>query len=310
LTLKLGWNRKPVTLSETRLLIGTIVNLKVVTWDAPAGQQALTACFDQMSKLEMALSRFMPESELSRLNRDGHIEAASSALLGIIKLAQEISELSRGAFDVTILPVLSLYQDYASTRRGLPPEEEIQRARTWVDYRKLSVKGDTVSLAEIGMGVTLDGIAKGYIIDAATAVLQGHGFRDVLVKAGGDLMALGEDEQRSPWEIGIQSPRHAQGIVIARFGLEDRAVATSGDYMEHFATNFSEHHILDPRTGHSARELSSATIVAPTAILADALATAIMVLGSESGLELVNAFPGCKGCLVTKDQTLKVFGTW
>jgi FAD:protein FMN transferase len=305
LALKVGLSRGPVALSETRLLIGTIVKLTVLTYDTQAGQHALNACLGEMSSLESALSRFIPGSEVSQLNRDGHIDSASPCLLSVLRQAQQIHDLSHGAFDVTILPVLALYQDYASTGRGLPPEGEVQRVRAHVGAQNLTVEGGHVALADPEMKITLDGIAKGFVIDSAAAVLRGHGFGDILVKAGGDLMAMGQNAYRVPWEVGIQSPRQEQGIVMARFGIENRAVATSGDYMQPFASDYSEHHILDPRTGHSAHELSSATVIAPTAILADALATAVMVMGAERGMELIRGLPGCETFLVTKDQTIR-----
>jgi FAD:protein FMN transferase len=300
LTLEIGRDHGPAALSETRLVIGTIVNLTVVSKDATAGRAAITSCLDRMSFLEALLSRFNPGSDLARLNRDGHLESASPALLEVLEQARQISDLSGGAFDVTILPVLSLYQDRLSVGLGLPSEDEVLQARRLVDYRGISVAGTRVSLARPGMGITLDGLAKGYIIDAAVATLRGHGFANVLVEAGGDLLAQGQDSRQLPWEIGIQAPRREQGIVMASFGVTDVAVATSGDYMQPFAPDYSEHHILDPRTGHSAPELSSATIDAPTAVLADALATAVMVMGPRRGIELVETIPGCECYLVTK----------
>jgi thiamine biosynthesis lipoprotein len=304
LAFKLGLEKRSVTISETRLLIGTIVNLTVITTDAVTGRAAVRACLDRMSALESVLSRFIPASELSLLNRNGRVAPASRPFLDVLQQAQLISTLSDGAFDVTILPVLSLYQDSVLTGQRLPSKPAIQRAKELVDFRQLVINNDSVLLTRPGMGITLDGIAKGYIVDAAVAVLREHGFGDVLVKAGGDLMALGQTERREQWEIGIQNPRGEQGALIARFSAKNQAVATSGDYMQPFTADFSEHHILNPRTGHSAPELSSATVVAPTAMLADALATAVMVTGAKRGLELVRAMPGCEACLVTKESKL------
>jgi thiamine biosynthesis lipoprotein len=243
---KLGLEKRRIAVSETRLLIGTIVNLTVITEDAVAGQAAVQACLARMSALESVLSRFIPASELSLLNRKGRVAPASRPFLEVLRQAQQISILSEGAFDVTILPVLSLYQA-ALSARTLPSQSALQRATELVDFRNLVVSDDSASLARPGMEISLDGIAKGYIVDAAVAVLREHGFGDVLVKAGGDLMALGQTGRHEPWEIGIQNPRREQGALVARFAAQNQAVATSGDYMQPFTADFSEHHILEPR---------------------------------------------------------------
>jgi thiamine biosynthesis lipoprotein len=159
------------------------------------------------------------------------------------------------------------------------------------------------------MSITLDGIAKGYIVDQGVAVLKDFGFQDVLVEAGGDLLASGEKSPSSLWKIGIKSPRQEQGGIIARFSIRDRAVATSGDYLQPFVRDLSQHHLLDPRTGYSSPRLASASVLAKTATFADGLATAVMVLGPEAGLALIEELSGCEAYLVTKNlQTFQSKG--
>ena len=115
------------------------------------------------------------------------------------------------------------------------------------------------------MGITLDGIAKGYIVDEGVAVLKQAGFDNILVEAGGDLAASGLKEAALPWQIGIQAPRQGHSSLLGKFAVRDQAIATSGDYMQPFTPDLSQHHILDPRAGYSAPELASATVVAPSA---------------------------------------------
>jgi thiamine biosynthesis lipoprotein len=208
-----------------------------------------------------------------------------------------------------IIPGLELHDELATmVDIGLSPYDAL-RTSTYnpalylmeLDEFGTIEAGKRVTFAHPGMAVTLDGIAKGYIVDAGIEVLKQRGFADVLVEAGGDLLASGQKEQDTPWQIGIRSPRTAQGGLLASFSVENRAVATSGDYMQSFTADLSQHHILDPRTGYSAPELASATVTAPTATLADGLATATMVLGPKAGLRLVESLPGCKAYLVLKD---------
>jgi thiamine biosynthesis lipoprotein len=151
------------------------------------------------------------------------------------------------------------------------------------------------------MSLTLDGIAKGAVIDAAVESLRSDGFLNVIVEAGGDLMASGEHALSIPWKIGLRAPRNNAGLDMPVLMVRNMAVATSGDYLQPLTEDGSIHHILDPRKGVSSPELASVTIVAPTAVLADALATAIMVSGSAQGLKLLQDFPDCDVYMVTRD---------
>lgn len=292
--------RGPVEVRAARVLMGTVANLTLYGEDRAAAEEAAAAALARMSGLEALLSRHQPASEVSRLNRHGRLAAASAPLQEIIAAARRLSELSGGAFDITILPLQALYQQ-AHARGALPAAAEIAAALRRVDYRALRVSGGEVSFAAPGMGITLDGIAKGYIVDAGTAVLREHGFPAVLVEAGGDLMAAGSRGDARPWRLGVQAPRAQEDAIPARFSLRNQAAATSGDYMQPYSADLSRHHILDPRHGRSAPEPASATIIAPSAMLADGLATAVMVLGPQAGLRLVEALPGCEAYVLGKE---------
>jgi thiamine biosynthesis lipoprotein len=200
-----------------------------------------------------------------------------------------------------VKPLVDLYQYYAAQSNSLPPEELIHRQLDLVDYRQIVANHEAISFKRSGMQITLDGIAKGYIVDAGTKALKQYGFNDILVEAGGDLMAEGQCSTNNPWKIGVESPRRDRLGFIATFGLTSCAAATSGDYMQSFTADFSEHHILDPKRGHSPAELSSATVIAPTSALADALATGMMVLGVRDSLQLCKRSTTVQCLLVTKD---------
>jgi thiamine biosynthesis lipoprotein len=253
-----------------------------------------------MAELEHLLSRYRPGSEVFRLNEAGRVEGASDALLDVLRLADRVSRLGDGAFDVSIQPVLDLYRQQLARTGTSPSPQEVEEAVARVDHRALRIAGRDVVLAQPGMRITLDGIGKGYVVDRGVAVLRQRGFADVFVEAGGDLVAAGRRVSGDPWRIGIRGPR--PGIALqARFQASDRAVATSGDYLQPFTGDYRQHHILDPRTGSSAPELASATVVAPDAATADALATLSMVLGPRKGRALLEDLPGCEGYLVAKD---------
>jgi thiamine biosynthesis lipoprotein len=298
-TLHWGWLREETRVTETRLLMGTIVNLTIVGEDQDTVRAAVRAALDRMANLESILSHYVPQSQLSRLNRDGKLASADDSLLELVKQARALSALADGAYDVTIKPLVDLYQAY-HTRHALPDESAIRKTLEYVDYRQIQIEGNGISFGRPGMQITLDSIAKGYIVDAGVAALKQFGFANVLVEAGGDLRADGQGAA-GPWRIGVQSPRPEQLQLDTRFNLCDRAMATSGDYQQFFVSDFTQHHILDPRQGRSPSEFASATVIAPTTALADALATTLMVLGSRDGLALLKQMPDCHAYLITKD---------
>jgi thiamine biosynthesis lipoprotein len=298
LALRFGLDIKSHTtpIRETRLLMGTVVNLTIISDDRQTAKNATTACFDHMAKLEAVLSRFQPQSQLSKLNQSGVVADAHPALLVLIKQSQELSQLTSGAFDITVKPLLDLYQAAPSI---LPTDQQIEVTLGRVDYRKIAPSGQGVAFQQPGMSITLDGIAKGFIVDEGVAILKKFGFQNVLVEAGGDLMGLGEKARQAPWKIGLQAPRKEMGSMMTTFNVQNQALATSGDYMQTFTLDYSEHHIIDPHRGHSPSELASASIFAPTAALADGLATAVMVMGTQ-GIHLIENMPDCEAYLITK----------
>jgi len=293
------WPPAPAA-TATRLLMGTVVNLTIISDDQSTAKAAIEATLNRMADLEAQLSRHRPDSQLSHLNQNGELSNAGQPLLKLISQSHQLSDLSGGAFDITVLPLVKLYQQHQAENH-LPSDAEIQKALDLVDYRQISVEGQRVWFNRTGMSITLDGIAKGYIVDEGVVILKQAGFGDVLVEAGGDLLASGRKSMDEAWQVGVQSPRESRPGLLGRFEVEDKAAATSGDYMQPFTADFRQHHILDPRTGYSAPELASATVTAPSAMLADGLATAVMALGPQAGSTIIERLPGCELCLVSKE---------
>jgi len=154
------------------------------------------------------------------------------------------------------------------------------------------------------MRLTLNGIAQGHATDRVLRALRDHGIEHALINAG-ELNSLGQTDRGGPWRVGIQHPRRTDAYV-ALADLDGRALATSGDYNSKFSADGHLNHIFDPRSGYSPTQLASASVVAPTATLADALSTALFVLGPEAGLPLLGRHPGAGALLVTKDGELIV----
>lgn len=286
--------------SRSRVLMGTGVHITVLGDDREAAEAAVDATLQRMAGLEDLLSRHRADSELSLLNRTGRLDRASEPLLDVLRLSEHVCRLGDGAFDVTVQPVLDLYRDRLRAVGALPAESDVERAVALVGHRELRIDGLSVTLGRPGMRVTLDGVGKGYVVDRGVDELRSRGFSDVFVEAGGDLLASGDKGPGTPWRIGIRAPRPGLSLQ-ARFDASNRAVATSGDYMQPFTPDYTQHHILDPRTGYSAPDLASSTVIASDAATADALATLTMVLGPRKGRELLESFPDCEGYFVSKN---------
>lgn len=285
--------------SETRTRMGTVVTLTAVHPDAGAARDMIRAGFGEMARLEGLLSRHRRDTPVGRLNATGRLHEAPAELLAVLREAGALAAASGGAFDPTVAPLLGLYER-AFTETGRPPrDEDIRAARALVDHRGVSIDGRAIAFARPGMSITLDGIAKGFIVDRTIDVLVGRGAERVLVDAGGDMATGGSGSSADPWTVAVQDPHRERGSVgVLRLGGE--CIATSGDYMRSFTLDRRFHHIVDPRTGRSPEALSSVSVVAPSAMVADGLSTTLMVLGPERGLELLARYEDAEGLVVTK----------
>ncbi|MDX1646544.1 MAG: FAD:protein FMN transferase [Longimicrobiales bacterium] len=284
---------------STRIRLGTEVTITAIHRDEERARSMVDAGFREMERLDAMLSRYRPDSALGRLNATGRLDAAPEELLEVLATARRIARTSGRAFDPTILPVLEVH-GHAFLRRGSPPDERsVQAALDLVDHESLRVEGRSVLLDDPRMGVTLDGIAKGFVVDRTVAALAERGAERVLVDAGGDLASGGPASVSDPWLVRVEgpegSPRYDETVALA-----GDAVATSGDYMQSFTRDRRAHHIIDPRTGRSPRESSSVSVTAPSAMLADAVSTTVMVLGPGEGIGFLESTPGVEGRIVTK----------
>jgi len=284
---------------QSRPMLGTMLNLTVGGRDRDQAEAAVAATIGRMLAIERRLSRHRENSEVAELNRTGTLFAAGDDLLAVLRLAETVSRQTGGAFDITVLPLLALYRRYKGEALLSQPSL-LDQARQGVGQAGLRVDGRQVRLARPEMGITLDGIGKGYVVDQGVATLAEFGCNQVFVEAGGDLLVKGGKPQGQPWRIGVRNPRPAMAGKLVTIEAVDLAVATSGDYFQAFTPDLRLHHIINPRTGFSAPELASCTITAPTAAQADALATGCMVLGVEAAMDLLAGLPDCEGYFITK----------
>lgn len=288
---------------QTRLLMGTPATLTIVSDRPDRAREAIDASFTCMATLEKILSRFQSASQVSTLNRTGAINNPSPDLGQVLRRAITYGELTDGAFDVTVEPLLDAYR-LASLQGHLPGAPLVETLKALIDYRQISQRPDHITLRKSGMAITLDGLAKGYVLDAGAETLLRYGCADVLVEAGGDMMAHGMTDEGG-WRIGIQSPRATEAAeLLGTVQVENAALTTSGDYRYQFLGT-AHHHILNPRTGDSPTVLSSVTVLAPNTCDADALSTALMVLGPTAGLKLIEQLPKTYALVVAKDGNVQ-----
>lgn len=293
-----GSKLKPV--HQSLPMMGTIVNMTVIGPDETVSREAIAACVARMQALSGMLSTYIPTSPISQLNRDGVLRNAPAELVDLFLMSREMSELTGGAFDPTIMVLLGHFKEVRKSGQ-LPAESEIKELLQLVDYKHIVVEdGQTIRYTKPGTKATLDGIAKGYIVDQGVTVLQRMGITDAFVEAGGDLMTLGRRQDGNPWRIGIRNPRSDDLSKMETIELSNRAIATSGDYMQYFTEDKRVHHIINPRTGFSPIDLASSSILAPTVARADGLATATMVLGPQESVKLVDSIPECEGHFIDK----------
>lgn len=288
---------------ETRVLMGSPAQLRLLTADPRRARTAIEAAFSEMERFEGVLSRFRPSSELSQLNRSGRLQTADAGMLQVVERALSYGRLTEGAFDISVEPLLAAHRAASEAGQRLT-KAEIEQLRSRVGYESITVQGRRIEFKQPGMAITLDGIAKGFIIDQGAASLRQAGFEQILVEVGGDLMA--GQRQESSWRVGVRAPRGGAGDpLLGTAGLLQQALATSGDYLNAFSQDFSLHHILAPGTGLSPLELASASVLAPTAMDADALSTAMMVMGTEAGLGMIERLPGVEALLVDKAMHIR-----
>lgn len=300
-----GWTAaKPY--KETQFLMDTIVEM---TAYGPGAEQGVKAAFAEIKRLHDLSNIFDPASQVSQINRSAGREKVKvdPDLIVMLRRANELSAKLDGTFDVTIGPLTDLW---GIGRKGdyIPSQADIDKVLPLVNYRLVAVDADagTVFLPREGMKLDLGGIAKGYAVDKAIAILKSHDVTSALVNAGGDVRVIGRRPDGNPWRIGVMHPRKPDAI-IAKLALTDwDTMETSGDYQRYIMRDGARYsHILDPRTGRQPRQLASVTVVLSDSTDGDILSTALFVLGPERGMAALALFPGVEAIMVADDG--KVF---
>ena len=300
----------PRTVVVERKCMGTLCEIKAYHPDEAFVRRAAEAGLAEMDRIEALTTSWNDRSDVAHVNQAAGKEAVKVApdTLAVIKKGIWVAEKTGGAFDITVGVFKGLWKFDEDNDGSVPDPKEVRRRAKLVNFRDVIVDeaAGTVKLRRPGQRLNLEGLAKGYGVDAAVKVMRAAGLRDFIFHAGGDLYAAGRKGSRD-WRVGIQDPRAPHGRIIFEVPLSDQAFNTSGDYERFVIKNrVRYHHILDARTGFPARGCRSVTILADDAFTADTLDTAIFAAGPEVGMKLIEELPGVEGVIVDAQNQVHI----
>ncbi|MBD3287887.1 FAD:protein FMN transferase [candidate division KSB1 bacterium] len=292
-------------IEETRIMMDTFVTITIYNnyFTNEQAQHIIEKAFAAMTRVDTLANNYNDSSKVSLLNiqaREGFAEVDPD-LMYLIKKSIEVAELSDGAFDITVSPLIDVWH-FDAEEPELPSKADIQQALQVVNYKGIVIDENRLKFADRSIKIDLGGIAKGFAVDEAMNVLVENGVRDALINAGGDIKAICSELTEGRRKVWIRHPRQREEL-YGYFQMDNGSVATSGDYERYMMIDSVRyHHILDPNTGYPAMKSISVTIQAEDATTADALATAVFVLGPEKGMKMINQLDKVEGVILFPEE--------
>ncbi|KEJ03341.1 thiamine biosynthesis protein ApbE [Clostridium botulinum A2B3 87] len=304
-----GCNSKPEEpVSRETYLMGTIINIKAYGKNA---DKAVQSSVDKISDIENKMSLNIPTSEVNKINKNAGIAPVkvSKNTFHVIKASLIYSEKSKGSFDITVEPLVSLW-GIGTDKAKIPSKDEISNALKLINYKDVIIneKESTVMLKRKGQAIDLGAIAKGYTADELKKVLLNYNVSSAFLSLGGNVYVLGNKPDKTPWKIGVQNPLEPRGDYLGIVSVSDKSVVTSGNYERFFERNGKRyHHIFDTKTGYPAEKgLISVSIISDKSIDGDALSTSVYTLGLDEGKKLIESLKGVEAIFVTNDKKVYV----
>ena len=302
------------------LSMGTVFEVTIYAADKYIAEKTFNDVFQELNRLDYLMSNYKKESVLSKLNKNALSEPAvcNKELAYVIEQSLQYSDITDGAFDITIGPLMKKWGFYKQQGR-VPGKEELDSILESVSYKNIIIEEKakkslsknpvttkTVFFKNTGTQIDLGGIGKGYAVDRAASVLKQNGISSALINFAGNIFTFGTPPGKDSWVIGLQHPRESEGLLGA-FEIKDKAVSTSGDYEKFFTIEGKRYsHIIDPRTGNPVKGTVSVTIVTGNATRADALSTGVFVLGHEKGMDLIEQLSDVEGIIIYEDEDSKL----
>lgn len=290
--------------TQTAMCLDTIVTVTCYADSREQANTAAKAAISEVQRIELLLSAYIETSDIYQINQNAAKSPVkvSDETLNVISKALDFCKKTNGAFDITVKPLVELWNIKAQNPQ-VPTNEQITSALEKVDYRMVKIENGCVSFEKEGMKIDLGGAAKGYAADMVCKVLKSHNIKNALIDLGGNIYAMGKSESKTPWKIGLQDPDKERGEHFYVLELSDKTCVTSGSYERYFQKDGKTyHHILDPETGYPAEgNLLSVSVAGNSSFEADMLSTAIFVMGTEEFEKIKNNFDYDKYVVVTKD---------
>jgi thiamine biosynthesis lipoprotein len=296
---------KPVSVNRVLKLMGNRFEFTVIAENEQAGNAAIDAAIAEVRRIEYLLTTFSNLSQTSLINENAGLKPVKvdDEVISLIERSIRISEITDGAFDISYGSIDKRLWNFDPNMTSLPDEETALASVGLIDYRNVILNKDksTVFLKNRGMRIGFGGIGKGYAADKAKIVLQKLGIKSGIVNAAGDLVTWGTQANGDPWTVGIADPEQTDRP-FSTLKISDMAIATSGSYEKYVTINGKRYsHTIDPKTGLPVSGVKSVSIICPSAELADALATPVVVMGVKVGLELINQIKHV-ACIVIDDN--------
>jgi thiamine biosynthesis lipoprotein len=305
----LSFNRELQKVTKTRIGMGTFVSITVMHPSRMEAEDVIGKAFEEMDRVSALMDRYRSDSPIGVLNQEGKLADMPPDVAHVLERSLYFHETSRGAFDMTVQPVVDLFKQHFEATGRQPSEKELEKALALVDADEVEFDGRSIRLRKEGMGITLDGIAKGYVIDCGAEVIRRRGIQHALINAGGDIRVTGGKENGAPWRVGVQNP-DKKGPFLDVVEMREGALATSGNYEIYFDKEKLYHHIVNPKSGISPRKSESVSVMASTVMDADALSTAVFVLEPADGRTFIEGLPGTECLILDRDQNRVTSKGW
>jgi thiamine biosynthesis lipoprotein len=301
-------DNKQIAIEKSFYALGTIIYLKAF---GNSAEKAIEEARERLMDIDNKMSAFKDYSEISKINKNAGIlpRAVSKDTFFVIKKAVEYSELSEGTFDPTIRPLVSLW-GIGTKHERIPEKSEIEEKLKLVNYRNIIInKNDcSIGLKKQNQCIDVGGIAKGFAADEVKNIFVKHGVKNALIDLGGNIFALGNKDDGTPWNVGIQHPFKPRGENVGAISAKNKSIVTSGNYERFFMEGGKTfHHIIDPRTGYpSESRVISATIISDKSIDGDGLSTGVYIMGIDKAIDLIESLKGIDAIFITEDKKIHV----
>ena len=290
-------------ISKTGIYFDTVIQIDI---HDSSDTKLLNQCFEYCETFEQTISRTIETSEIYKINHSkGNPVEVSDVTLELLQKGIEYGDLTNGKFDITIAPLMELW-DFKNNTGEVPAKEDILKALSHVNYKNITIDGNQVSLTDPNAAIDLGGIAKGYMADYLKEYLVSEGIESALINLGGNILTIGSKPDGTPFNLGIQKPFDKQGTAITSVKATDSSVVSSGVYERYFEVdNTLYHHILDTSTGYPCDNgLLGVTILSENSVDGDALSTSCFVLGLEEGQKLIQSLDGVEAIFITENYKL------